>query len=168
MTEHRCIWCGITFERKRGKRNKCLYCSKQCRGWHRRAVNGCARAVAQYERDELKRQRSCLQCGQPMDVVGQAWVHPECRRVRAAAWYAAHHVSVAIRIRRHCFWCEQPFITRNRRSTFCSKRCGHRWTVVCHKHGLDRHTDRIIIRSYRLLGNAYYAIQAHDQSVASR
>jgi hypothetical protein len=168
-----CEGCGIRFIARKesgagSQRAYNRFHSKECR--HAHAVR--QQRTRNRARAEKWRQRPCLHCHLPMGKPGPAQVHASCRaayytpteqqRAEHRAYSRARQRRIrpgAIHVQRNCVWCEKPFITRNARSSFCTRRCVKRFNRVREKHGLSRSTDPEIIRCRRLLGEAYFTLQ---------
>jgi hypothetical protein len=166
-----CEGCGVSFLAKKdsgsGQRKYRRFHSSECRHAHAAAQKR-ARAVVVAEQ---WKQRPCLHCERPMGVVGCQRVHVSCRpawlqaaKLAAQGARLATYVSRATREQRTCLWCQRPFITKTKASFICeNKRCRRRWQRVQTKHGLSNRTDPSLIQAYRLLGDAYFALQCKHQ-----
>lgn len=152
-----CRWCGSMFERRNHRRDRRLYCSRRCH----RACRYALKVAAAQARHDAAHGRRCLHCRQPLglaNATGHARLHDACREAHRRQQRPIY-ISKAVHVERSCFFCERPFVTTTRASTFCSRRCKTRWQRIRRKHGLDRTTDPEIVRAYRLLGDVYVALQ---------
>lgn len=158
-----CEWCGQAVRREhRGINHDARrFCSKKCSGAMRTARAAERVAISRRKRAEQLAARLCLHCHSPMDAA-KGRVHAACRNAYRMALYRSRFVSKAKHIQRICLWCQQPFTSKKVNGALCySKRCRKRWQRVRTKHGLSlKTTDPSIIQCYRLLGDAYFALQS--------
>ena len=190
----RCVSCNREFQRippsicwhcKRQfvpkANNRLKFCGRECcfayRTFHAKGPNPNAPYKRSARLKRLKRLAEhallpCAHCRQPLgpSLLTQR-VHASC----AADYRRAYSRQLQRRRRgtpsevtRSCLWCERSFTIETARGSMgrilCSKRCVRRWKRVCEKHHLTRHSSREVIQGYRLLGDAYYALQQRPKA----